>query len=535
MTGVDQALIKTCIHCGFCLPTCPTYAVWGEEMDTPRGRIVLMRQAAETGGDLGRIATHIDRCLGCMACLTACPSGVRYDALIEQMRPEVERRHRRTLSDRAFRRFCFEVFTHPGRLRAAVPLLVAGRLLGLDRRLHAWLERRASAGRPVGRPPSTGSTGAAAPPPGAGSIGVPAGSGHAAAISMAGATSAGATESPGLEEPAPSGSAPNWRSFTGILRKRNASSSGTRVQRNRRSFTGILRKRNAGSASAAGGDARLVHRLTAMTRLTPDVKLAAAWRRLPGRTAAVRSAGPARGTVGLLQGCVARVFFHRTNEATIRVLSAEGFDVVVPGAAGCCGALLMHSGAEEEAKARARATIEAFEGCETVAVNAAGCGSAMKEYGRLLAGDPAWAERAEAFSARVADVTEVLAGVEPRAPRHPVRMTVAYHDACHLAHAQQIRTEPRTLLSGIPGLTVTQPAEWEICCGSAGLYNMLEPEPAAELGRRKVANLRATGARAVVAGNPGCTLQIIAHSDGELPVYHPVELLDASISGRSLP
>jgi glycolate oxidase iron-sulfur subunit len=195
----------------------------------------------------------------------------------------------------------------------------------------------------------------------------------------------------------------------------------------------------------------------------------------------------------------------------------------------------MHSGAENEAQQRARALITAFEGCETVAVNAAGCGSAMKEYGRLLSDDPEWAERAEAFSARVADVTEVLAGVEPRAARHPVHLSVAYHDACHLAHAQGVRAEPRSVLAGIPGLTVVQPAEWEICCGSAGLYNMLEPEPAAELGRRKVANLAATGAAAVVAGNPGCALQITVHSNRRLPVYHPIEVLDASISGRSLP
>ena len=419
MSGVDQELIKTCIHCGFCLPTCPTYVVWGEEMDTPRGRIVLMREAAENGGDLGPIATHIDRCLGCMACLTACPSGVRYDALIEQMRPEVERRTKRRLADRAFRRFCFEVFTHPRRLRAMVPLLVAGRRLGLQQRIAPRLSR--------------------------------------------------------------------------------------------------------------------LPRLRAMLGLTPEVKLSAAWGRLPEQTPANAKAGPARGTVGLLQGCVARVFFARTNEATVRVLSAEGFHVIVPKAAECCGALQMHSGAEEGAKERARATIAAFEDCEVVAVNAAGCGSTMKEYGRLLADDPEWVERAEAFAGKVKDISEILAGVEPRAPRRPVQMTVAYHDACHLAHAQKVRSEPRRILAGIPGLTVLQPAEWEICCGSAGLYNMLEPEPAAELGRRKVSNLTATGAEVVVAGNPGCALQIAAHSAGALRVYHPVEVLDASISGRSLP
>jgi glycolate oxidase iron-sulfur subunit len=452
LSGVDQDLIKTCIHCGFCLPTCPTYVLWGEEMDSPRGRIVLMRQAAENGGDLGPTATHIDRCLGCMACVTACPSGVKYDALIEQMRPEVERRTERALSDRAFRRFCFEVFTHPGRLRVMVPFLVIGRRSNLERRLGAWLERRASPPPPPGPPPSEGS--------------------------------------------------------------------------NRRSFAGIRRERNAGSVT--------FRRLAAMMRLTPDVKLSAAWGRLPEQTPANAKAGPARGTVGLLQGCVARVFFAHTNEATVRVLSAEGFHVVVPRAAECCGALQMHSGAEEGAKERARATIAAFEDCEVVAVNAAGCGSTMKEYGRLLADDPEWAQRAEAFAGKVKDVSEILADGEPRAPRHPVPMTVAYHDACHLAHAQKVRSEPRQVLAGIPDLTVLQPAEWEICCGSAGLYNMLEPAPAAELGRRKVANLIATGAEAVVAGNPGCALQIAAHSGGALRVFHPVEVVDASISGRSL-
>jgi glycolate oxidase iron-sulfur subunit len=412
-TGVDPALIKTCIHCGFCLPTCPTYLVWGEEMDSPRGRIVLMRQSQETSGELETIATHIDRCLGCMACVTACPSGVRYDALIEQMRPEVERRHRRTLTDRAFRRFCFETFTHPGRLRAAVPLMVAGRRLGLLRRLRPKLAR--------------------------------------------------------------------------------------------------------------------FPRLAAMLRVTPDVKLSAAWGLLPEQTPANANAGPARGTVGLLQGCVARVFFARTNEATVRVLSAEGFHVLVPKAAGCCGALLMHSGAEDEAKERARATIAAFDVCETVAVNAAGCGSAMKDYGHLVGDD-----RSAAFAEKVKDVTELLAAEEPRSERKPVELRVAYHDACHLAHAQGISKPPRELLRAIPGLELLEPAEAGTCCGSAGIYNLLQPEAASELGRRKADHLLATGAQAIAAANPGCTLQIVAHLSAqgrELPVYHPVQLLDASIAG----
>ena len=438
--------IKTCIHCGFCLPTCPTYVLWGEEMDSPRGRIVLMRQGLEPGSDMDAMAVHFDRCLGCMACVTACPSGVPYDRMIEATRPQVERNHRRSPGERAFRRACFELFTHPGRLRALVPLAALTGRLPSDR--MAWLAR--------------------------------------------------------------------------------------------------------------------FPRLAAATRIAPDVAVSAAWRRLPAHTAA---RGAPRGRVAFLQGCVARVMFPGVNEATVRVLASEGFDVAAPATPRCCGALQLHHGDEPGALARAREAITAFGGYDAVVVNAAGCGSAMKDYARLLADDPAWAERAAAFSAKVRDITELLAEVDPRAPRHPIRLAggeggrgrgvsrggrgvvrrgstpspdrpghgplrVAYHDACHLAHAQQVRAQPRTLLRAIPGLELVDPAGWEICCGSAGLYNLLQPEAAAELGRRKAANLAATGASLVVAGNPGCVLQITAHLG--LPVRHPVELIDASIRGKSL-
>jgi glycolate oxidase iron-sulfur subunit len=232
---------------------------------------------------------------------------------------------------------------------------------------------------------------------------------------------------------------------------------------------------------------------------------------------------------------VQRVFFPGVNAATVRVLAAEGFDVIAPAAPRCCGALMLHSGAEPEGLDLARATIDAFEGCDFVAVNAAGCGSSLKDYGHLLSDDPAWAERAAAFSAKVRDVTELLVEFEPRTARHPLNLRAAYHDACHLAHAQGVRAQPRTLLRTIPGLELVEPAEWEVCCGSAGIYNLLQPEAAAELGRRKAANLAATKADAVVAGNPGCTLQIAAHLERPVPVYHPMEVLDASIQGRSLP
>ncbi|CAN5723059.1 heterodisulfide reductase-related iron-sulfur binding cluster [soil metagenome] len=413
----DMDVIEDCVHCGFCLPTCPTYVLWGEEMDSPRGRIVLMAAGLEEGSTMSdAMVTHFDRCLGCMACVTACPSGVRYNELIEQTRPQVERNHSRPLGERAFRAAVFALFTHPGRLRALVPVLAAARRLGLVEAVTPRLGR--------------------------------------------------------------------WP------------------------------------------------RLQALAALTPEVRARAAARRL-------RPTWPARGTararVGLLQGCVQRVFFGDVNVATARVLAAEGFEVAAPSSPRCCGALMMHTGYEVAAKAMAKSTIDAFEGCDLVAVNAAGCGSAMKDYAHLLSDESGWEERAQRFSAKVRDVTEILGEGEPVAERHPVPLRVAYHDACHLAHAQGVRAQPRDLLAGIPGLEVVEPAEWEICCGSAGIYNLLQPEAAADLGRRKVANLLATEAEAIIAGNPGCTLQIATHLEARgrsLPILHPVQILDRSIHGE---
>jgi glycolate oxidase iron-sulfur subunit len=389
----EMDLIRDCVHCGFCLPTCPSYTVFEEEMDSPRGRIVLMRVGHEEGSEVSpEMTTHLDRCLGCMACVTACPSGVQYDRLIERTRPQVERHGARTRRERAFRSGVFALFTHPGRLRAAVPLMALQRLLPFK---------------------------------------VPFG------------------------------------------------------------------------------------------ELAPKVPLRAAVSRLPEVTPAV---GERRGRIALMQGCVQRVFFGDVNAATVRVLAAEGWEVHAPRQPRCCGALQLHTGVEDEARELARATIERYEGFDHVVVNVAGCGSAMKEYGYLLED-----ARAEAFSAKVRDVHELLAEHEPRAPRRELALKVAYHDACHLAHAQQVRTQPRELLRAIPGLELVEPAEWELCCGSAGIYNLLQPEAAAELGRRKAGNLAATGAEAIAAANPGCALQIGAHLD--VPIYHPMTLLDHSIRG----
>jgi glycolate oxidase iron-sulfur subunit len=418
-----RELMDDCVHCGFCLPTCPTYALWGEEMDSPRGRIYLMEMAERGEIPLeGAFTTHIDRCLGCMACVTACPSGVQYDRLLEATRPQIERQVPRTRADRWFREGIFTLFPYKRRLRAASlggALYQKVRPKSMDRLLAKVPERFA--------------------------------------------------------------------------------------------------------------------RLVAMESLLPPVSVRDAFARLPARTPAV---GPRRGRVGMLTGCVQDVFFHPVNEATARVLAAEGYDVIAPREQGCCGALGLHAGREEESIGRAKALIEVFERAEvdTVAVNVAGCGSSMKEYGELLADDPAWAERGAAFSAKVRDISEVLADAleAPRARRHRVstdQVTVVYHDACHLGHAQKIREQPRDVIRSIPGVTLVELPEAAICCGSAGIYNMLQPEAAGDLGERKAENIRGTGADLLVTANPGCLLQIRKYLGGELPMMHPVQLLDASIRG----
>ena len=392
-------LIDDCVHCGFCLPTCPTYAVWGEEMDSPRGRIQLMALGHSEPSLSPQMASHFDRCLGCMACVTACPSGVKYDQLLLQTRPQVERHFDRPLTDRAFRRFVFELFPHPGRLRALVPLLALGRRLGVERRIPARFAR-----------------------------------------------------------------------------------------------------------------------LRALAELAPSVPVRAAWQRLPALTPA---RGHKRGTVALLQGCVQRVFFSEVNRATVAVLSAEGFEVHAPAAPRCCGSLQLHTGYEEQARVCAREAIAAFDRYDTVIVNSAGCGSGMKDYGELI--------DAPAFAAKVRDVLEFLGEVEPRTQRHPIPMRVAYHDPCHLAHVQQVRSAPRELLRAIPGLELVEPEEWEICCGSAGVYNILQPEASEALGRRKAANLARTGVDVIAAANPGCAIQIARYLERPMTIVHPIELLARSM------
>jgi glycolate oxidase iron-sulfur subunit len=439
----DAALIDTCVHCGFCLPSCPTYMLWGEEMDSPRGRIYLMKAGLEGRTPMTpAFVDHFDACLGCMACVTSCPSGVQYGPLIEATRGQIQRRHPRSFADRLFRSAIFALFPFPNRLRIALmPLAI-------------------------------------------------------------------------------------WQALT------RSHEGGRTTNAERRTPNDERRTENAERRTSS-----LLSRIRAMLSLAPKVTWASLFASVPHRTAAI---GPRRQTVGLLTGCVQRLAFPAVNAATVNVLSAEGCDVLAPAAQGCCGALALHAGRLDEARAFARRTIEVFDqaGVERIAVNAAGCGSSMKEYGQLLADDAAWADRAKAFSARVRDVTELIAELDPpRAVRHPLGIRVAYHDACHLAHAQGIRQPPRDMLRSIPGVEILPFAEQEICCGSAGIYNLVEPIAGRELGERKARCIDAVAPDVIATANPGCTLQMTAAAErlGRVrPIFHPIEILDASIRGVDL-
>ncbi len=298
------------------------------------------------------------------------------------------------------------------------------------------------------------------------------------------------------------------------------------------------------AAQRTGAD-RLLQRGDLASRVAPEV--AAALRVAPRRSASrpprgrlperIGARGERRAVVGMLTGCVQQVFFPQVNAATARVLASEGCDVIVPAGQGCCGALSLHDGRRAEAATFARQLIETFEQADVdaIIVNSAGCGSAMKEYAELLAGDPAWAARAAELSAKVADFSEFLADLGPAAERHPLRLTVAYHDACHLAYAQRITGQPRELLKAVPDLIVTELDDSGTCCGSAGIYNLVQPEAATQLGSRKAAAVARTGADLVVSGNPGCTLQIasaLGAAGTPMPVAHIAEVLDASIRAR---
>ncbi|MGF1524360.1 MAG: (Fe-S)-binding protein [Leptolyngbyaceae cyanobacterium] len=423
----EQSLIDACVHCGFCLTTCPSYRVIGKEMDSPRGRIYLMDAINKGEAPLSPTSVqHFDSCLGCLACTTACPSGVQYDQLIAAVRPQIQRQHERSLPEKLLRSLIFGLFPYPDRIRLLLTPLGLYQQLGLSKL----------------------------------------------------------------------------------------------VQR-----SGLLK--------------RFAPNLAAMESLLPPVTAQCFQDNLPE---IIPAQGKKRYRVGMILGCVQRVFFSGVNEATARVLTANGCELVIPRSQGCCSALPSHQGEEAQAQALARQMIDAFEATDVdyIIINAAGCGHTLKEYGHILQDDAVYRDRAQAFAASVRDVQEFLAEVGLTAELHPLTegaLPLVYQDACHLLHGQKISLQPRQVLKQIPGVQIREPMDAALCCGSAGVYNMLQPEVAEELGQMKAQNLINTGAKLITSPNPGCSLQIQKHLETQkqvLPLMHPMELLDLSIRGEKL-
>lgn len=423
----DPKLIDSCVHCGFCLSTCPSYRVIGKEMDSPRGRIYLMDGINEGEIPLNAATVqHFDSCLGCLACVTICPSGVQYDKLIAATRPQIERKEPRSLPEKLLRQFIFSVFPYPNRMRTLL--------------------------RPLGLYQKSG------------------------------------------------------------------------LQKLVRSL-GFL---NA-----------IAPQLSAMEAILPEIPAKAFTDSIPAQ---IPAQGEKRYRVGMILGCVQRLFNPDVNDATVRVLTANGCEVVVPQVQGCCGALSHHQGQEEQAKQFARQTIDTFAetGVDFVLINASGCGHTLKEYGHILQDDPDYREKAQAFVRKVKDVQEFLAEVGLTAKLSPLQdkpLTMVYQDACHMLHGQKISVQPRQLLRKIPGVKLREPVDAALCCGSAGIYNILQPEVANELGQQKVENLTNTGASVIASANIGCYVQISRHlklQGKSVPVLHPMQLLDYSIRGIQL-
>ena len=422
--SIDYGKFLDCVHCGLCTSACPTYLETGNENDSPRGRIYLMRAVTDGRLEMSpNVGRHLDLCLDCRSCETACPSGVQYGRLIEPFRVEMQQRAAKKSSPGWFQKIVLHgLFPYPKRLAWALLPARIMQKLGLDRLMES---------------------------------------------------------------------------------------------------TGLIRL--------------LPQKLQRMQRLLPTLKPQR--EKLPTLLPAI---GPRRAKVALFTGCVAEALFDHVNWATARVLQQNGCDVIVPQGQVCCGAIHYHSGASDPAIQFAEANIESFEpdAVDAIIINVAGCGSMLKDYGHiaeeLRPQDPQLHQRFEQFAHKVKDLTEFLATLGPVPPKTAVPIKVTYHDACHLVHAQKIRQQPRDLLKLIPGLTVVPLAESDICCGAAGSYNLTEPEMADRLGKRKVANILATGAEALVSANAGCTLQIQAmlkEAGRPLPVYHPAELLEMAYGG----
>ncbi len=458
-------LMRQCIHCGFCLPTCPTYAVLGVEMDSPRGRIYQMQAVAEGRMEISpEFVEHMYCCLGCRACETACPSGVQFGKLIEAAREQIQ----------------LEV--------AHVPVLgetkreIAESSGSEDTPLHEYSYKR-----------------------------------------------------PVLE------SLTNRLLrrffFDLMLPSRTLTSlvfAALKVYQRSGLQTLIRHTRLLDLANAL--PTPLQGQLKTPEELMPYASGDLLPQLLPEVTPALTKK---RYRVGFISGCIMDQIYRDINEATIRVLTANGCEVITPPRQQCCGALHVHAGEANGGRQLARHNIDVFEpyNCDVIIINSAGCGSNLKEYGHLLRDDPAYVSRAIAFSSKVKDISEFLMSIELNREMGSLNRTVTYHDACHLFHGQKIKQQPRELLSAIPGLAMVNLKESDWCCGSAGIYNITNQEMASQLLERKMNNIFATGANVVVTGNPGCMMQIAlgARQKGyELAVMHPIQLLDESYQAKGI-
>ncbi|MHA6687383.1 glycolate oxidase subunit GlcF [Mesorhizobium sp. A556] len=410
----SEKILRKCVHCGFCTATCPTYVTLGNELDSPRGRIYLIKDMLENGRAADKqIVTHIDRCLSCLACMTTCPSGVNYMHLVDHARAHIEKTYKRPLPNRAIRALLAFVLPYPSRFRTALKL--------------------ARLGRP---------------------------------------------------------------------------------------FAGLFDKVPA------------LKPLAAMLRLAPAAVPAASPMALPG--VHVSTVGARKKRAAILTGCAQPVLDPGINEATISLLNRLGVEVVVPEGEGCCGALVHHMGKEEQALASARQNVDAWTrelengGLDAIIITASGCGTTIKDYGFMLRLDPAYADKAARVSALAKDITEFLYALDlPESAQKPGTV-VAYHSACSMQHGQKIVREPKELLARA-GFVVKEPREGHLCCGSAGTYNIMQPEISARLRDRKVKNIEATGAAIVATGNIGCITQIA--SAAGMPVVHTIKLLDWAYGG----
>lgn len=404
----SERILRACVHCGFCTATCPTYVLLGDELDSPRGRIYLIKDMLENDrAATAKVVKHIDRCLSCLSCMTTCPSGVHYMHLVDHARSHIEQTYRRPLPDRLLRGLLAFVLPHPRRFRLALR--------------GAWFAK------------------------------------------------------------------PFARLMPGRLK-------------------GLIALAPAEVRAASGVD----------------------------RPQVFKAVGPRRARVALMAGCAQQVLAPEINEATVRLLTRHGIEVVVARGAGCCGALVHHMGKETPALDSARANIAAWtrelevEGLDAVIINASGCGTTVKDYGFMLREDPDWKDRAAKISGLTKDVAEFLDGLGLRGAAAPRQLTVAYHAACSLQHGQQIRREPKALLTAA-GFTVEEVPDGHLCCGSAGTYNLLQPALAARLQARKVATIESTRPDVIATGNIGCITQIA--NGTAIPVVHTVELLDWATGG----